>query len=66
MFDVCAKLNLTNSIISNGGTHVNRKQWKVRIKSRFFGVFSDLVIDSNISTKSRRGADGSGGGVCAE
>ena len=37
MFDVCAKLNLTNSIIPNGGTHVNRKPKKVRIKSRFFG-----------------------------
>ena len=36
LFDVCAKLNSTNSIIPNGGTHVNRKQWKVRIKSRFF------------------------------
>lgn len=36
MFDVCVKLNSTNSIIPNGDTYVNRKPKKVRIKSRFF------------------------------
>lgn len=54
MFDVCVKLNSTNSIIPNGGTCVNKKPKKVRINQGFSRVSSDLVIDSNISTKSRR------------
>lgn len=37
MLDVCAETNLTNLIIPNEGAYVNRKQRKVRTKSRFFG-----------------------------
>lgn len=37
LLDVCAETNLTNLIIPNEGAYVNRKQRKVRTKSRFFG-----------------------------